>query len=133
MKITCRVVLLITAFSIFACAHSTKETDDLLSSVRLEWDAKVKDDWGTVYDLTAGSFKEKMSGEDFLKGKKIAVISYEILEAVPSGMNQATAIVKYSVKQEGQVFEFTSKEEWLLENGQWRLNLLPNFNIPESK
>ena len=133
------LLLLITTIYIVSCAGPATKTmvapgtGDLLSSVKLEWDAKVKKDWGKVYDIAAASFKKKISRDNFLSMKKINVISYEILETVSSGSNHATTRVKYSVNQEGHVFQFTTREQWVLEDGQWRLNLLPSFNIPESK
>lgn len=117
-------------------AYTTKSVgggEELLKQrVIKEWDAKVKRNWGMVHDLTTEAFKKKVDKQTFITGANINVLEFAIQEVKISEPGKAIAVVRYKVLQEGYEFNFTSREEWVQENGDWYLNLLPILGTPMS-
>lgn len=132
------LVLFVSVFLMFtACAHLTTNPgseEALTQRVKMEWEAKVKKDWGVVYDLTVDAYKKKIHRDSFVRGANINVEEFSIKEVkvIEPGV-KALSIVDYKINQMGFKFNITAREEWLWENGAWHLNLMPSLKSPMSR
>ena len=131
-------ILLVSISLIFtACAHLAVDPESekaLRQKVRMEWEAKVKKDWGLVYDLTVDEYKNKVDRNSFVQGANINVQEFSIKEVkIVEPGKKALAVVDSKISQMGFDFHMPIKEEWLWENGAWHLNLLPTLGFPFSK
>ncbi|QTA80402.1 Uncharacterized protein dnl_27050 [Desulfonema limicola] len=119
-------VLYLTA----GCTHMGLSDSDnkhlLIKRVQAAWEAKINKDWGIVYDMSVDAYKKKVKRDDFIRRANINVeeFSIEDIKIIDPG-KKAVAHINQKIKQMG--FDFTSvhKEEWLWENGNWYLNLMP--------
>jgi hypothetical protein len=127
------VLLGLMLFIVSSCAHlpgARKSEKGLRQRVVKEWEAKLNDDWGTVYDLTAKRFKNAMKREKFVGGTTIEVERYVIqgIEIDPA-QEKAWAQVMFDIRHMGLSFKGAkTKEEWIWEDGNWRLNLDPHMS-----
>jgi len=124
------------SFLFSGCAYFKTAEDyknDLNQTISKEWAAKINKDWGTVYDLATQSSKNKIKRDDFIKYVNVEVLNYTIkdLQIDPSG-EKAIAVIDYTTFQMGYKIPMMTKEEWVLENGQWRLEMPPGIPFPES-
>lgn len=105
--------------------------EDLLrQKVQAEWDARVNKNMGVVYDMTVKAYQEKVSRDKFLQQPSIAIQNFTIKEIkITEPDKKAESSVEYSTNQMGFDFMFTSKEDWLWEDGDWRLNVSPVKNM----
>jgi len=129
-----RLLLLLglIVFLVSGCAHlpgARKSEKGLRERVTKEWEAKVKSDWGTVYDLTAARFKAKMTREKFAGGTNIEVERFTIEKIeMDAAQAKAWAYISFDIKFMGKPFNGAkAKEEWVWEDGNWRLNLDPKM------
>ena len=133
-RIITLIWFLLIIISLAACAHIKPEAKSeaaLIRQVQQLWDAKIKKDWVAVYDLTIAAYQNKVPKERFLSHTKVNVMSYSIKETkILDPGDKALVEVLYHLQQQGYDFKMTSKEEWLFENGMWRLNLLPSTRSP---
>jgi hypothetical protein len=127
-------LLVVTFFLSGSCAH--KKTDEsgpqtLHGAVTQVWEAKVNGEWGVVYDAAVREYKERVKRGDFVKHANLNVKEYAIKDVdIRETGRKATAVVKYKVVQNSFVFEITARDEWLFEEGAWRLNLMPTLGGP---
>lgn len=133
-----RLILLVSIFMMFtACAHLTappESQDALMQRIKMEWEAKVKRDWGVVYDLTVDAYKQKVDRTSFIRRANVNVKEFSIKEVkIIEPRKKALSIVDYMITQMGYDFRGDAKEEWLWENGAWHLNLLPTLQFPIGK
>ena len=118
------------------CSHfkPAKDTiNDLNQSINAEWTAKIDKDWGAVYDMATESSKKDITRNDFVKYANVEVLNYTIkdLQIEPDG-KKSIAVIDYTAFQMGYKIPMTTREEWVLENGQWRLKMPPGIQFPES-
>lgn len=127
-----KLVLCFFVLPFFAsCAHlptGLKSEDALRKQVHSEWDAKVRNDWGAVYDLCVAAFKNEIVRDNFIKRCNLKVEEFSIkeVEILETG-KKARAIINFKTTQMGFAFNMTAREEWLWEEGRWRLNLNPSI------
>lgn len=132
------LILLVSIFLIFtACAHMTvnpKSENALRQKVQMEWEAKIKKDWGVVYDLAVDEYKNKIDRDSFVQRANINVKEFSIKEVkIIEPGKKALAVVDSKLSQMGFDINITTREEWLWENGDWHLNLLPTLGFPFGK
>ena len=127
--------LIISLMFLGACAHVPQKPpeENLLARVQLEWQSKLEYDWGQVYDLSCSDFKTKMSRNIFLNSSKIDVTSYNILGVSILEPGRGESRVEYTVRQAGHELDLKSKETWLLEDGEWYLDLSTGLAFPVSQ
>jgi hypothetical protein len=116
---------------VVSCAHfpaGLTGEDSLRKQVRLAWDAKVRNDWGALYDVCATAFRNEFPRDNFVRRCNLQVEEFSIkeIEMVKPG-EKALATINYKANQMGFVFDMTAEEEWILEEGIWRLNLSPSI------
>jgi hypothetical protein len=106
--------------------------EDLLKQkVQAEWEARVKKEMGVVYDMTTKAHQEKVSRDQFLQRPGIGIQKFMIKEIkITEPGKKAESSVEYSTNQMGIDFNFTSKENWLWEHGDWRLDISPKMTNP---
>ncbi|OQW99820.1 MAG: hypothetical protein BWK80_62505 [Desulfobacteraceae bacterium IS3] len=119
-----------------ACVKSSNVKSDanpedlLKQKVQAEWEARVNKKKGIIYDMTTKAFQEKVSRDEFLQQAGIGIQNFTIKEIkITEPDKKAESSVEYSTNQMGFDFTFTSKEDWLWEDGDWRLNLSPVKNM----
>jgi len=107
--------------------------NDLNQAINTEWTAKINKDWGTVYDLVTQSSRNRIKRDDFIKHSNVEALKYTIrdLQIDPAG-KKAIAAIDYTVFQMGYKIPMTTKEEWVMENGEWRLEIPAGIQFPES-
>ena len=120
--------LTLTFFVISGCAHifkDTKSEESLRERVQKEWTAKKAGEWGTVYDLASKGFKNQVSRDKFIQRANLNVEGFSVEEIeVDSEQGKAWAKVTFDILQMGFPLKgLTLKEEWIWEDGEWRLNL----------
>ncbi len=126
---TIGLLMFISVFLIFtSCMHlkaAFGSEDALRQRITMEWEAKVKKDWGTVYDLMVGICKDTIDRNRFIQKANVNVQDFAIKEVrILEYGRKAQAVVDYRIKQMNFGFTVTSREEWLWENGDWHLNLM---------
>ena len=133
-----RGLILLSAFLMFiACAHLTAtpgSQEALVQKIQMEWEAKVKKNWGVVYDLAVDAYRQKVDRGSFVRRANVNVQEFSIKEVkIIEPRKKALGVVDYVITQMGFDFRGTAKEEWLWENGAWHLNLLPTPGPPFGK
>jgi len=118
------------------CSHFKTAEDhinDLNEVINTEWTAKINKDWGLVYDLAAESSKKEIERDDFIKYANVEVVNYTIkdVQLEPDG-KKAIAVIDFTVFQIGHKIPMTTREEWVLENSQWRLKMPPAIQFSGS-
>ncbi len=112
------------------CAHirSIDRTGEeaLRQQVETEWNAKVDKKWGTVYDLTTESYRKEIKRNIFIKRANAVIKSFDIREIriLDSGVN-ARAKVDCVISPMGHDFNMNVTEKWVMEDGEWRLDMKP--------
>lgn len=115
-------------FVVSACAHlpgAGKSEEGLREKVVREWEAKLNDDWETVYDLTTDEFKSKVERHKYVEAKSLKIVAYEINEiTMDTAQGRAWVHVGFDISYMGKHLKGArTKEEWIWESGKWRLNL----------
>jgi len=131
------VIFMITSiFALAGCAHlgtaPAKGTEEALKQkVEMVYEAKVKKDWGVMYDMAVDAYKDKVDRSAFIQRANVNVTSFSIKEVkIIEPGKKALAVVDYSINQMGFDFKITAKDEWLWENGDWHLDLTPLLKLP---
>jgi len=124
------ILFILSILIVTDCAHlfkKPKSEESLRALVQKEWEAKVKGDWGTVYDLASKEFKNKIERDKFLQGAKLRVENFSLKEVkIDSRQGKAWVNVSYDINQMGMSLKgATTKEEWIWEDGEWRHKLKP--------
>ena len=133
------IFMLASILAVAGCAHlapaPAKESEEALrQKVKMEWEAKVRKDWGVVYDLAVDAYKKKVDRNVLIRRANVNVQEFSIKEVkIIEPGRKALAVVDYRINQMGFDFKITSREEWLWENGGWYLNLLPTLQTPFDK
>jgi hypothetical protein len=95
--------------------------------------AKVDNDWGTVYDLMDSTYKKRMTRQNFLNlNREIQFSNYrfESLVIDPSG-DTAAVRVKYDMSV--KVFDFedqVEEQQWIREKGKWYMKAEKEKAVP---
>jgi len=115
-----------------ACLSDSHSEESLKKRVHIEWDAKVKKNWEQVYALTVNEYKKKIDQSTFLKRANLNIQEFSVKEVkILEPRKKALAVVDYNIiHQFGVNFRTTAKEEWLWEENEWRLNLVPATGMP---
>lgn len=129
-KILMGFIFLIIGACLSACSvFQFKPAKEVLQSrVQGLMDAKINNEWGTVYEFYASSYKEHYSRDAFLmKSRKSSVLRYEIesIEINPSG-DEATVKIKNDMS--AMSFEFPGivmTQKWVKEGWSWYLQVNP--------
>ena len=133
------IFMLATILAVAGCAHLTPapvegSEESLRRKVKMEWEAKVRKDWGVIYDLAVDEYKKKVDRNLLIQRANVNVQEFSIKEVkIIEPGRKALAVVDYRINQMGFDFKITSREEWLWENGGWHLNLLPTLRTPFDK
>ena len=124
-KIFSIFILVLLACSLGACniKNITKSNEEVLRQrVNAMMQAKMDDDWGTVYEFQSPEYKKEVSKKDFLGfSRKMSITSYSIasLEMAPSG-KEATVEVKFAANVKGFDFDgMVNTQQWTKIKGTW--------------
>ncbi len=114
------------------CSHfnSSGPRANLRESVHTLWTAKASQQWGNVYDQLSSATRKKYSRERFTSRANVIITDFSINHITPSDNGQK-AIVKidYTASQNNYQIPMVANEEWVLEDRQWRLNLVRQFPV----
>ncbi|MBF0226690.1 MAG: hypothetical protein HQK76_14650 [Desulfobacterales bacterium] len=134
MKLTSKIfvvfLIVITNFIFFSCASikTSKIPDEaaLRNNITIVWDAKLNNDFGKIYDLTTDAYKQKVSKDKF-GSSNVKINKYNIskIELLDEG-KKAKVFVDFTVNQMGNDFPFSLNEDWIVENGSWKLDIQPS-------
>jgi len=127
-KIFCVLFIVMIALASTACAALRSKAPDeaLRERVQGMMQAKINKDWGTVYTYFDESFQKRESKEAF--SNKIGSMIFkaytiEKIEILPSG-KEATVKIKGDIQAKGFDFKGTpSTQHWIMEGGEWRLQV----------
>jgi len=127
-------LLLLSLFILSSgCAHFRVVPEGekaLQKKIRMAWEAKMRRDWGVVYDLSIEEYKNKVDRNRFIQGANLNITGFDIKEVkIIEPEKKALCTVRYTINQIGFKFNMTAREEWLMENRAWRLNLLPTLKM----
>lgn len=137
------VVWKVMAFLIAVClmegafvGASADETAKALSKkVDLLWKAKVRGDWGAVYDMASSDYKKLVTRGEFVgsAGSRPKIVAFTVKEIkVLEPKKKAQDIVNYKLEWMATTFEATGEDEWLMEKGRWVLNLFPEASMKKA-
>ena len=136
-RIISLILLVTVSLMLTGCAHlitPSESQEALMQRVQMAWEAKVKKDWGVVYDLTVDAYKQKIDRGSFIRRANVNVKEFSIKEVkIIETRKKALSVVDNIITQMGYNFPGTAKEEWLWENGAWHLNLLHTLQFPIGK
>ncbi|MDY6974344.1 MAG: hypothetical protein SV775_18820 [Thermodesulfobacteriota bacterium] len=115
------VLLLIS----FACTlpFTRNDSEEALNKrVQRLWEARVKGDGGTIYDMSDKKFRKSIPRERCLNRGTLNVIKYNIVkvEVVEKG-REGSAMVFFETIRMGHRLEISIKEMWIFEDGKWHL------------
>lgn len=116
-------------FLIVLSSCDTKKNNDTAREELLKqridklWNARIATDKKTIYTMTDNAYRKKVSEEQFLRMGDYQVAGfYEIVESkLDPDKNTAQVIVKYKTMQMGYMLEPKIMENWLFENGEWKV------------
>ena len=120
-----------------ACVHLTGSdiSDETILKNRINrvWEAKLKKDWNTVYDLCCLEYKQAVSRKQFLKGANLEVVRFEItdLQIFPEEKRAEVTISFDITYMSFQFKDSKTKEQWVWEDGNWFLKLKPLKAFPK--
>ncbi|WP_321491617.1 hypothetical protein [uncultured Desulfobacter sp.] len=126
--------LYITAQLFIGCSTiglSTRHMPDktsLSQRVTALWDARVKKDWATVFEMTDAAYQKTESKTKFIvKGGLKEVLDFTIdnitISNDNSAMPTATVMMRFTIFKAGYKFKPVIQELWLFEpNNGWVLN-----------
>ena len=129
--LVCLSVLLLTT----GCAHffaGAKGEDALKDLAAKEWQAKIDNDWGVVYELASDKFKKSVKRDQFIRGCGLDVEGFAIdnVKIAPDGKS-AVVTVFFDVRQMGILLKGARlKEDWIIEKGKWRIDMKPGPRSP---
>lgn len=126
------VLSLVFIASFQACSSfpfkPVKPEEELRNRVMIMMDAKIKNDWGTVYDCIVIPEPDAISKENFIKiSRPYNFTKYTInsIEINPSA-DEATVTVKYDEVLQGfDVKDRVQSQTWIKKEGTWYLNVPP--------
>lgn len=121
------IILLVMFYSCGAIRPAPNE-DKLHARAEKLWEAKVEDDWSTIYEMTVESFREKVEPKKFARAPLLDVKSYSI-KKVKVDPPEGEVTVDFQFTHMGFEFDNITKEKWLWENGEWFWNIKP-MNFP---
>lgn len=130
------LILFCFLLAIFGCSQRLTQVfadrgEDLREKVRAEWEAKVNGDWGAVYDMAVNEYKKKIGRGLFVAGSNVCVTEFAIKKIdILKSEEKALVVVDYRIDCIGFIFNMTMQEEWVWEDGGWRLNLMPLLKTP---
>ncbi len=105
----------------FAKPHSQEALGE---RVRLLWEARVKRDWGPVYDMADSKFKKEVPRELFIKRGKLAVQMFSVVKVeVHENGKKGSSLVIFETYKMAQLVKISIKEIWIFEDGAWHLKL----------
>ncbi|GEM_PF-3169779 len=114
------LVLLAAACASKATSGASAREEKLTQAATTLWDAKVKKDWGTVYDLTTAAYKQRVTKADFLASSLVEIKAYTIKKVtIDQTGDTAQVEVAATIAQAGFDFPAAIKDKWQLENGSW--------------
>lgn len=129
-----RVLTAASVFVLFFCLSScatlgknAPSEENLRTAVTGLWDAKVDFEWGYVYDHAVEEYKKYVKRKQFIRRGNLTIRSYEIEEIRPTGEGRADVRIRFTVAPMGLEMSGTTTEEWVWENGEWCLNLMPSL------
>lgn len=115
------LVLLLTG----ACSHLSTSIDPqkaLEKRVEQLWQARQAQDNDAIYDLLDKKYRDEVPRKEFVKKDGLTVLSYTIQEITIDGQT-ALATAVFETRKVGMKMRLNLKEAWILEDGQWRLNM----------
>jgi len=122
-------LMLVSAMILFIIGCSAPATPEqvLETTISELAQAKVKGDWGKVYDYFSSGYKSKVKKENFLKGGKVAFKAFTIAKINLAEDNQtADAQVKYEAVVNGyDLSGMQENQHWIKEDGKWVLDVKP--------
>ena len=133
MKRNSLIVIFLLASILMAagCAHLATapaggSEEALRKKVHQEWEAKMNRNWGALYDLTTDEHKKRVDRDSFRCKTNVNLAGFSIkdMEILEEG-TKALVHVNIEVRQMGFDFTFPSREVWLWQRGEWRLDIKP--------
>lgn len=119
------ILLILSACTDIQKKPATEET--LRQMVQTEWEARVGRKMGVVYDMTVKSFQKAVPRDAFLQRPHMQVTSFSVKEvSLAESGKEGQTVVQFKTNQMGFDFNFTKKENWTWEDGDWRLNISPS-------
>lgn len=106
-------------------AKSEDATAVLLERVKALWEAKIEGNWEKVYSFTTDEFRRSVSLEEFKKNRGDVIIATFAIKNIQldKGGNRAQVDLEYTAIVSAFPFKnLKAKEEWILDNGQWRID-----------
>jgi hypothetical protein len=127
------LLMLTSGCSLYLMKANSEEA--LKQRAQRVWEAKMKGDWGTVYDMADSKFRQGTSREQFMTGSKLVVKGFTITEAkVSADSKEGIVTVKFKTMVMTYNLEPILKENWVFEDGAWRLKLSDQktlFDVPK--
>lgn len=121
-------LFIILAMGSAGCAALKKTSPEQSLGERVEamMQAKMNNDWGTVYTFFDETFQKQESKEVFAnKPREMVLKSYTIESMeINSAGNEATVKIKSDIQARGFDFKGTPEtQQWIMETGVWRLQV----------
>ena len=126
------IIFMLASILAFAgCAHlmpapSMGTEEALREKIGQEWEAKMNGNAGALYDLTTDEHKKRVARDSFRYQTNVNLTGFSIkdMEILEEG-TKALVHVNIEVRQMGFDFTFPSREVWLWQRGEWRLDIKP--------
>lgn len=133
MKIHWLLVSFTVCVFLSACAALSLRTpteESLRETAEKVWTFKTKRQFGPVYDHANEEYKSYVDREAFIRRSNLRYTAYSIesIEIVEPG--KAFVSIQFVVSFQGADFAGKMTEEWLWEQGGWRINMMPYLNTP---
>jgi hypothetical protein len=102
----------------------TNTQEALRDRVRLLWEARIKGDRGTIYEMADNKFKKEVCREHFIKRGNLVIKEFTIVNVeVQENGKQGSSMVIFETIRMGKLFEISIKEIWIFEDRQWHLKI----------
>lgn len=123
-RLLCLVPLLVLCCACALRFTKPNTQEALMERVRSVWEARAKEDWGTVYDMADSKYRKEVPRERFIKRANVVTKKFTVSKVeVNENGKEGSSMVIFETYKMGRLFKISIKEIWLFEDGAWHLKL----------
>ena len=116
--------LLLVAFGCTLPFTTANTSQALEERIGMLWEARIKGDQKSVYEMTDARFKKEFPLERFLKRGDLVVEKFTIEKVeVSEDGREGSSMVFFDTYRMGYPFQISIKEIWLFEEGAWHVKM----------
>jgi hypothetical protein len=127
--------LFLVSCATLSATDAANDEANLCRQVKQVWDAKLKMDFGIVWDHMVSDYQAQVPRDKFIAMANVGTASYTIKDVqITEPGARAIASVDCVLTMQGHRFPTTMTEDWRFEDREWKLDLTKSLQpFPTSK